>query len=221
MPIPKRWFQVSQDINHDPEVWSLTEEFGDRSLRTWMQILVYLDRSANEWRVSSDWLGTLARIVRQSKAKVSRQIHWMTAKGWLRVRETAADDSPLVYEAPNWAKYNKRRESQGIQSIPGRGTEDEPLLTDPNPSLPKPTHKKEIAISAVPSPADPDRRIVQLADDEFIAQFKSNPAYCHIDIEAELGKLEMWLRTPNGSGKRRTKRRVYNWMTKAAETQRE
>jgi hypothetical protein len=221
MPIPKRWFQVSQDINHDPEVWSLTAEFGDRSLRTWMQILVYLDRSGNEWRVSGDWLGTLARTVRQTVGNVARQIQWMTVKGWLRVRETAAEGFPLVYEAPNWAKYNKRREPQWIESTPGIGTNDVPPLTNPTPSLSNPIHKKEIAVSAVPSPAHPPRRTVQSGDEEFIAQLKVNPAYRHLDIEAELGKMDAWFLTPNGARRKKTRAFVVRWLNQAADRQRE
>ncbi len=54
MPVPKRYFHLSQDINGDPEMWSFTSEFGDRSLRTWVQVLVYLDKSGNEWGVVRD-----------------------------------------------------------------------------------------------------------------------------------------------------------------------
>jgi hypothetical protein len=100
MPVPKRYFHLSQEINGDPEMWSFTSEFGDRSIRTWLQILVYLDRTENQWRISCDWLGTLARLGRQSVPNVRRQIAWMIAKGWLIVRETSANGSPLMYSAP-------------------------------------------------------------------------------------------------------------------------
>lgn len=221
MPVPKRYFHLSQDINGDPEVWAFTMEFGERSLRTWMQMLVYLDRSGNEWRVSGDWLGTLARTVRQSVGNVSRQIDWMTAKGWLRVRESAEDGSPLVYEAPNWAKYNRMREPKRIQPSPTTGTEEVPLLTYPTPSLSDPIHKKEIAGSVVPSPAHSPRRTVHLADQEFIAQLKVNPAYRHLDIETELGKMDAWLLTPKGARKKKTRAFVVQWLNRASDGQRE
>ncbi len=145
MAVPKRYFHVSQDINGDPELWSFTSKFGERSIRTWLQILVYLDKSGNEWRVTGDWLGTLSRMVRQSMANVSRQIGWMTANGWLRIREAAADGSPLIFEAPNWSKYNRRQEQKGQDTVPGSGADRDPLLTipTPSPSLTVPTPKKE------------------------------------------------------------------------------
>ncbi len=160
MPAPKRYFHLSQDLNSDPEAWAFTAMFGDRALRTLIQILVFLDRSGNRWRVSGDWLGTLSRMVRQSVANVSRQIDWMIANGWLRVRETAADGSPLVLEAPNWAKYNRRQEHKGNTQIPDQGTDRDPLLSFPTPtpspnlSFPTPKIKKEeikSSVSVVPT----------------------------------------------------------------------
>ncbi|ULA59810.1 MAG: hypothetical protein LZF60_160140 [Nitrospira sp.] len=142
MPAPKRYFHCSQDLNSDPEVWEFTTTFGERSLRTLIQILVLLDKSGNRWRLSGDWLATLSRMVRQSVANVSRQIGWMTANGWLRVLEEAADGSPLVLEAPNWWKYNRRQEQKGDSSVPATGADQDPLLTIPTPSLTVPTPNK-------------------------------------------------------------------------------
>lgn len=145
MPIPKRYFHCSQELNSDPEVWAFTTMFGDRALRTLIQILVFLDKSGNRWRLSGDWLSTLSRMVRQSPVNVSRQIGWMVANGWLRALEVAADGSPLVLEAPNWLKYNRRQEHKGSTSVPDTGADIDPLLTipTPSPSLTVPTPKKE------------------------------------------------------------------------------
>lgn len=143
MPVPKRYFHCSQDLNHDPELWQFTSEFGDRSLRTWLQILVYLDRTGNQWRTTGDWLATLSRMVRQSVANVSRQVGWLTANKWLIVRESAADGSPLVFESPNWAKYNRSPEHKRIGTAPGKGADKAPLLSLPSPSLSVPSQEKK------------------------------------------------------------------------------
>lgn len=165
MPVPKRYFHVSQELNHDPELWEFTAEFGDRALRTWMQILVYLDRSANQWRTSGDWLATLSRTVRQSVANVSRQIRWLSEKGWLTVGEATADGSPLVFAAPKWAQYNRRQEHKRNASVPDSGTLKERIdipsfpAPTPNLSFPTPKNKKEerikSSVSAVPAKAAP------------------------------------------------------------------
>ncbi|KKL26428.1 hypothetical protein LCGC14_2395390 [marine sediment metagenome] len=44
MPRIRRWFHVSHDINSDPEVWELTDRFGDRAYRVWIEILSIADR---------------------------------------------------------------------------------------------------------------------------------------------------------------------------------
>ncbi|MBV6497640.1 MAG: hypothetical protein JFAIHJKO_02790 [Pyrinomonadaceae bacterium] len=161
MPVPKRYFHVSQELNHDPELWEFTSEFGDRSLRTWLQILVYLDRSANQWRTSGDWLATLSRTVRQSSANLSRQIGWLVAKQWLVIRESSADGSPLVFEAPKWAEYNKRQEHKRNNSVPDSGTKKEridiPSFPTPTPSLSYsfPKNKKEEEKIRIKSSATP------------------------------------------------------------------
>ena len=51
-----------------------------------------------------------------------------------------------------------------------------------------------------------------LTDEEFVQSLKSNPAYTGIDIDRELGRLDAWLLTPRGRGKRKTRRRIFNWL---------
>lgn len=74
--------------------------------------------------------------------------------------------------------------------------------------------KEKRAGSASPSPANGTsrKRNIQLADGEFIARLKANPAYAGIDIEREIGKCRAWLLTPKGRGKQLTRQRVVNWL---------
>jgi uncharacterized protein YdaU (DUF1376 family) len=64
-------------------------------------------------------------------------------------------------------------------------------------------HKKKIA------------RSVKMADDEFVKVLKQNPAYEGIDIDREIGKLDAWLLTSRGRGKKRTQQRLVNWLNRA------
>jgi uncharacterized phage protein (TIGR02220 family) len=149
MPVPKRYFHVSQEINLDPDVWELTEKFGDRSMRTWLQILVFLDRTENRWRMTGESLKNLSRIVRQQSASISRQVLWMISSGWLTVLETSPDGSPAILMSPNWAKYNRRQEHKRSEFVPVSGTKRErieaPSFPTPTPflSVPKEEEKKE------------------------------------------------------------------------------
>lgn len=156
MPVPKRYFHCSQEIIADPEMWEFTDTFGDRSIRTWLQILIYLDRSANQWRLAGDWLAVLSRTVRQSSANLRRQIGWLVEKRWLVVGEQAADGSPLVYKSPNWLKYNRTQEHKRSGAIPDKGAVSDPLLPFPSPtpslSVPTPKIKKKKELNTCSEP---------------------------------------------------------------------
>jgi hypothetical protein len=200
MPVPKRYFHLSQEINSDPEMWAFTQEFGDRAIRTWLQILAYLDRSQNHWKVSGDWLATLSRTVRQSSANCSRQIGHLVATGWLEIAESSADGSPLVFKASNWSKYNRTQEHKRTPLNPGKGAVNDPLLSLPSLSLPKKEEKRPLRATIV--------------KDEFFIELKKNPAYAHIDMDRENGKMDAWLALPANRNRIKTRKFVLNWLNK-------
>lgn len=53
---------------------------------------------------------------------------------------------------------------------------------------------------------------LQLSDDEFIKSLKENQAYKHIDVDAELGKMDAWLSTR--PGRKKSRPFVVNWLNK-------
>lgn len=55
---------------------------------------------------------------------------------------------------------------------------------------------------------------VKLTDAEFIAELKKNPAYRHIDIDRELGKMDAWLLTPRARGRSKTRDFAVNWLNR-------
>jgi hypothetical protein len=58
--------------------------------------------------------------------------------------------------------------------------------------------------------AQPSR---QLSDDEWLVTLRENPAYSHISIDQELGKMDAWLSTR--PQKKRTRRFIVNWLNRA------
>ena len=114
MPSPKRWHPVSRDLNHDGEVWAFTQQFGDRALRTWIEILAIIDRCENHWRLAPGWLESLSCSVRQQKSKLNAQVEFLISSGWLSVLERDKNGSPSVLGSTNYWKYHKRRESNGV-----------------------------------------------------------------------------------------------------------
>ncbi len=49
---------------------------------------------------------------------------------------------------------------------------------------------------------------------DFITSLKANPAYKEIDIERELSKMDAWLSTPKGKGRKKTTQFILNWLNK-------
>ena len=118
--MPVRYFPVSQEINSDAESWELTQLYGDRALRIWMEVLAITERTDNDWKLVDGWETVLGRKVRQSPTTVWRVIGWLLAKGWLVVRQglasgwpvvrqSLATDPPAILGCRNYAKFHKTR----------------------------------------------------------------------------------------------------------------
>ena len=90
-----------------------------------------------------------------------------------------------------WKKYYKQTSRN-----PKHEVKESPLpnLTLPNLTLPNLTNK------AVAGEA------------EFLEALKTNPAYSHVDINTELGKIDAWLSAH--PGRKKTRRFVVNWLNK-------
>jgi ABC-type transport system involved in cytochrome c biogenesis permease component len=51
-------------------------------------------------------------------------------------------------------------------------------------------------------------------NDEFFLELKKNPAYAHIDMERENGKMDAWLALPANRNRIKTRKFVLNWLNK-------
>lgn len=135
MPRIRRWFHVSHDINNDPEVWELTDTFGDWFLRVWLQMLSIGDR--NEGYIKGDvrWIiEGLARLWKSDSRRYSTKwrqnrvqmaLEWMQNKRWIRMEQ---DGIYIV----NQLKYLSRRVQKKL--LRGSTLSSSPLLSSP-PSL--------------------------------------------------------------------------------------
>lgn len=147
MPSPKRWSAISRDLNLDDEVWELTDEFGDRTIRLWLEILFILDRLDNHWIPAGDWVAGLSRKVRQQPSRVREAILWMVKKGWIVSEGTAENGLPLSLRARNYFKYHRSSERKGseVGALPGSsaGTNGARQSIPSLPNLPNTTLQKE------------------------------------------------------------------------------
>src|SRR6476660_9440902 len=93
MPKIRHWFHVSHERNADPEVWELTDTFGDRALRIHDELLSIADR--NEGRLPNAHNPQFARGVavrcHMTPKTVEKVILWMLKRAWLEVSGMAGE----------------------------------------------------------------------------------------------------------------------------------
>jgi hypothetical protein len=89
-----------------------------------------------------------------------------------------------------------------------------------NPSVePSGEKRTPVASSTAACGVAPKRQT--LSDAEFLAALQANQAYVGLNLTQELAKLDAWLLTPRGRGKRKTRGRIVTWLNRAADEQRE
>jgi hypothetical protein len=139
--MPSRYFPFSQEFNSDPEGWELTNTFGDRMLRVWLQILAIGDRNGGVIKGTPEqWAPVFARTVfsknnqkwfRRDSETVLKALRWFSEKHWIRIRE--GSDPALIIV--NYAKYHKTRsENSPPPNHPNLSEPSEPLRSTHSPS---------------------------------------------------------------------------------------
>ena len=135
MPKIRRWFNVSHDINSDPEVWELTDKFGDRGLRAWLECLSIADRNDGYIPGQSDTLlRALSIKLNTSQTRLRLILDWLLMRTWLV-------SDPLL-RVRNYITYKPSREAKREQTVsPPRLTSEPPLtkhLKKRNNKIPMP-----------------------------------------------------------------------------------
>lgn len=142
MPRIRRWFHVSHDINADPEVWDLTDRFGDRALRIWLEILSIADR--NEGRVpqfTPSFRRYLANRSRTSGQTVARAWAFFLERLWIVQPEAPRTRNYRIYHPTR--EPNSNRKGKSLVSPPyfpsskegkkDKGRKEEARKPEPNP----------------------------------------------------------------------------------------
>lgn len=70
----------------------------------------------------------------------------------------------------------------------------------------------ETEVGPMGSPNRASSRSKKMTDDEFLENLKKNPAYSHIDIDFELGKMDGWLSAR--PDRQKTRRFITGWLNK-------
>lgn len=155
-----------------------------------------------------------------------------TVEGWLKLREEIQCESDPIFEekgghmvsarlrreATKQRNYRQLQAEKGKRSAQHRlnrsSTTVQPEYQPEGNSSSSSSLKKEEkrAGSITSSPAKSTRRRMILADEEFIAALKQNPAYRGINIDQVIGRMQAWFLTPKGRGKYCTRQRLVQWL---------
>ena len=86
MPRPKRWFNVSQDINSDPEFDELCLTCGLSGVRLFLEIMAMLERTDNRIKVTTNgvnFIRSLGTRIGGNARSVEKSLCFMVQKKWL------------------------------------------------------------------------------------------------------------------------------------------
>lgn len=108
MPIPKRWFPVSRDINDDPEFEELCNKFGIAGVRIFLEIFAILDKTENVWRISGEIQKTVGRKCGTNQKIVGKVLKYFQEKDWVTLQ--ALPNNCFAYSARNYWKYHRNRD---------------------------------------------------------------------------------------------------------------
>lgn len=140
----KRYFPVSHEINHDPEVLELVKRFGAPGLQLWLEILSITDKTENVLKVSDYWLVKVSQLVCCRFATGLQTLNYVITKGWLEPNKPFTKGSEVTYNLPNYAEYHRMR-SVNSNKLDSQSKQISVPPNLPLPSLPNlPLLKKEV-----------------------------------------------------------------------------
>ena len=156
-----------------------------------------------------EWLQYKPRVTAAFKLKDGR---------WNQKRLMAeAAKSQGITEVRSSAAHARwmQTDANAVQMHSKSNAQNSPLLSPPQSpplNLPSHIHSSQEEIAASVKPTQPKHRIV--CDEEFLKELKATGAYEGIDLDQELRRLNAWLLTPKGRGKKPTRQRFINWINK-------
>ena len=95
------------------------------------------------------------------------------------------------------SKFEQIRESSRVLALERKGKE----------GIGKDKEKIAVSVAKPVKPAQP-------TDEEFLKTLADNSAYRGIDVNREIGKMQAWLSTPKGRGRKLTRAFIVNWLNK-------
>ena len=191
----KRWFKVWVSILDDPHFQELSlEDIGRWTLLGALTAFV----------------GTKGRLRTPSAARRLRETLRMNGTEPLKeaierlpsvsFEEGKNRDGDFFVTWAHWSKYQRdAMAADRMRTLRSKRREEE-------------KRKEE---NKIRTPGTPQRGV--LSDAEFLDGLRQSPAYKNLDIGLELAKMDNWLQTPRGRGKKKTRGRIVAWLNRALE----
>lgn len=208
------WVRLDENIPHHPKLLSVSPQ------AAWLFVccLAYCNRLLTDGAIPQNALKHISPTSRRPLTDMSTLVH-----------SRLIDISPTGWMIHDYLKYQPSAETIRAQRAATaarvaahrirRNAPVTPLQQDGNAVTPTTCNAPPVRSGPVSSVEQKKKTSgAVLTDDAFIAMLKANPAYEGIDIDREDGKMDAWLLTPRGRGKKKTRGFFVNWLNRAERT---
>ena len=196
-----RWFKLWVGWDADPDMANLSLENQAR----WCRFGTYLKQHGHRGHLK---VVTPAKALQELFRVDSFNAVLSVLSAFPNCRVTDVTNSPVTLEVTwlNWHKYQgdysgdrvrawRQERHQSGNAIKKRGEE---------------RRREE---NKIRTQGTPQRGV--LSDAEFLDGLRQSPAYKNLDVGLELAKMDNWLQTPRGRGKKKTRGRIVAWLNRA------
>ena len=198
-----KWFKLDSDFPEDEKVNQCLDVLGHKGFTVWVILMAFLSQQykgepTKNFKIYARRLQKTCRVSSQNLHKTFTKLSQICGFSF-----TFADD----FYNFTYPKFLEKQQKY-FASVHGKYERpDVHIEVDKEADKEKEVDKKSIAVSGKPKQP-------LLADQDFINSLKANTAYKGIDIDRELSKMDAWLSTPRGRGRKKSRGFIVNWLNK-------
>lgn len=147
--------------------------------------------------LSSPEIGWL--VIESEGLRIPNCHRWITKSAKLRLQERDKKRRQRVSECPDFVPSESGQMSQTCPGCPPSTGEREGESTEQESTA----LRKELSASTVRG---------KISDSEWLESIRTNSAYAHVDLTAELGRMDLWLSA--NPQRKKTRRFIVNWLNR-------
>jgi len=203
----RRWVKVWHEILTDPEFQNLSLEQQARYYNLLVYVSAHGDKGIIEIPLPARYLCHLFQSANNDDLIV--HLNELLPLGIIVV----CDNAKISVTISGWSKYQVDSTSYERQKRFREGKSVTPKDKDKEEDKEKDKEKDKTLVVPVAKNRGNGKQ-PSLSDAEFIDTLKASSAYKGINIDRELSRMDMWLLTPKGKGRKKTRRFIVNWLNK-------